>query len=241
MTMYSNQIETATVAACFSVTAQEIIAQLIESGTQVVGYGRVGDEQRAKDLENKYNGKLTVLLGDLTDEETCRAFVGKSLDILGGSIDAHYHCAGIFLWSTWEDAEPKDIEQLFSVNFTTAWMLGREIFSAMKPKEAGSIMYVSARDTIRNVPYGFGPYMASKRALNGLVESQAAEGVQYGIKVNAVLPTIIDTEVNRKGMPDIDHNEWVNPSQFASLMIELTQPAKTNLTGALIPVQGKML
>ncbi|MGF1757220.1 SDR family NAD(P)-dependent oxidoreductase [Photobacterium sagamiensis] len=239
--MSSNNIKTATVAACFSVTAQEIIKQLIESGAQVVGYGRAGDEQRARDLESQYNGKLTVLLGELTDEKACHELVAKSLDILGGTIDAHYHCSGVFSWSTWEEVEAKEMERLFSANFTTAWVLGREIFSAMKQRQTGSIMYVSARDTIRNIPYGFGPYMASKLALNGLVESLAAEGVQYGIKVNAVLPTIMDTDVNREAMPDVDHNDWVNPSQFASIMIDLTQPKKTNLSGSLIPVQGKML
>ncbi|MCW8331400.1 SDR family NAD(P)-dependent oxidoreductase [Photobacterium sp. SDRW27] len=239
--MKTNEIKTATVAACFSVTAQEIIKQLIESGAKVVGYGRKGDEQRAKALEEQYNGKLTVLLGDLTVEEDCQALVAQSLEILDGAVDVHYHCSGVFSWNSWEDVPAKEVERLFSANFTTAWTLGREIFSAMKQTGTGSIMFVSARDTIRNVSYGFGPYMASKLALNGLVESLAAEGVQYGVKVNAVLPTIMDTEVNRAAMPDIDHNDWVNPAQFAEIMIDLTQPSKTNISGALIPVQGRMV
>lgn len=239
--MKTNEIKTATVAACFSVTAQEIIKKLIESGAQVVGYGRKGDEQRAIELEGKYDGKLTVLLGDLTVGEECRQLVAESLDILGGKVDVHYHCSGVFSWNSWEEVPADEVERLFSANFTTAWTLGREIFSAMRPKGAGSIMFVSARDTIRNVSYGFGPYMASKLALNGLVESLAAEGVQHGIKVNAVLPTIMDTDVNRQAMPDVDHNDWVDPAQFAEIMIELTQPSKTNLSGALIPVQGRML
>lgn len=239
--MKTKKINTATVAACFSVTAQELIQKLIESGTQVVGFGRKGDEQRAAELESKYDGKLTVFLGDLTDEEDCRQLVSQSQVILGGAIDVHYHCTGVYSWSRWEDVEPAEVDRLFSANFTTAWMLGREVFSAMKLRGEGTIMFVSARDTIRNIPAGFGPYMASKLALNGLVESLAAEGAQYGIKVNAVLPTIVDTDVNRQAMPDVDPMTWVDPIQLAEIMVDLTQPSKTNLSGALIPVSGKML
>ena len=239
--MTTNVIRTATVAACFSVTAQEIIRQLVESGTQVVGYGRKGDEQRAIELESQYDGKLTVLLGDLAAEEDSQQLVAQALDILGGAIDVHYHCSGVYSWNRWEDVPAVEVERLFNANFTTAWTLGREIFAAMKPRGKGAIMFVSARDTIRNVPCGFGPYMASKLALNGLVESLAAEGVQHGIKVNAVLPTIMDTDVNRQAMPDIDHTSWIDPAQLAEIMIDLTQPSKTNLSGALVPVQGKML
>ncbi len=100
--MTTNVIRTATVAACFSVTAQEIIRQLVESGTQVVGYGRKGDEQRAIELESQYDGKLTVLLGDLAAEEDCQQLVAQALDILGGAIDVHYHCSGgVYSWNRW--------------------------------------------------------------------------------------------------------------------------------------------
>lgn len=234
-----NTIKTATVAACFSVTAKIIIKNLIASGTQVVAFGRTGDEMRAKEMEAKYGGKLTVLLGDLSDEEESKALAAKAIEILG-KIEAHYHCTGIFTWKYWKDIEVKEVDQLFNANFKTAFIFGREIFNTMEKSGGGSIMFVSARDTIRNIPAGFGPYMASKMALNGLVESMAAEGVDHNIKVNAILPTIIDTEVNRMAMPNIDPSTWVDPAEMAELMIDLTQPTKTNLSGALIAFNAKM-
>jgi len=234
-----NTIKTATVASCFSVTAKIIIKNLIESGTQVVAFGRKGDEVRAKEMEAKYDGKLTVLLGDLSNEEDSKALVAKAVNILG-KIEAHYHCTGIYTWRHWQDIDVKEVEQLFNANFMTAFVFGREIFNIMEKNGGGSIIFVSARDTIRNIPAGFGPYMASKMALNGLVESMAAEGIEYGIKINAILPTIINTEVNRMAMPDIDPSTWVDPAEMAELMIELTQPTKTNLSGALIALNAKM-
>lgn len=234
-----NTIKTATVASCFSVTAKIIINNLIKSGTQVVAFGRKGDEVRAKKMEEKYDGKLTVLLGDLSNEEESKALVANALDILG-KIEAHYHCTGIYTWRHWKNIDVKEVEQLFNANFMTAFVFGREIFNTMEINGGGSIIFVSARDTIRNIPAGFGPYMASKMALNGLVESMAAEGIEYGIRINAILPTIINTEVNRMAMPDIDPSTWVDPTEMAELMIELTQPTKTNLSGALIAFNAKV-
>ncbi|MEG3692991.1 SDR family oxidoreductase [Vibrio coralliirubri] len=234
-----NAIKTATIAACFSVTAQHLIEKLITSGTRVVAFGRIGDEARAKSLEDKYSGHLTVLLGDLTDEEQSQALAAEASKILG-HIDAHFHCSGIYIWSHWTDVEVSKMSDLWNANFMTAFVFGREIFKLMKSQGKGSMMFVSARDTARNIPAGFGPYMASKIALNALVESLAAEAVSSNVQVNAVLPTIVDTEVNRQALPEADHSTWVDPADLADLMMELTQPNKTYLSGSLITVNNKM-
>ncbi|HAH01751.1 SDR family oxidoreductase [Vibrio splendidus] len=234
-----NAIKTATIAACFSVTAQHLIEKLITSGTRVVAFGRIGDEARAKSLEDKYSGHLTVLLGDLTDEVQSQALAAKASKILG-HIDAHFHCSGIYIWSHWTDVEVSKMSDLWNANFMTAFVFGREIFKLMKSQGKGSMMFVSARDTARNIPAGFGPYMASKIALNALVESLAAEAASSNVQVNAVLPTIVDTEVNRQALPEADHSTWVDPVDLADLMMELTQPNKTYLSGSLITVNNKM-
>ncbi|MDH5919189.1 SDR family oxidoreductase [Vibrio splendidus] len=234
-----NAIKTATIAACFSVTAQHLIEKLITSGTRVVAFGRIGDEARAKSIEDKYSGHLTVLLGDLTDEVQSQALAAKASKILG-HIDAHFHCSGIYIWSHWTDVEVSKMSDLWNANFMTAFVFGREIFKLMKSQGKGSMMFVSARDTARNIPAGFGPYMASKIALNALVESLAAEAASSNVQVNAVLPTIVDTEVNRQALPEADHSTWVDPVDLADLMMELTQPNKTYLSGSLITVNNKM-
>ncbi|CDT83200.1 SDR family oxidoreductase [Vibrio coralliirubri] len=234
-----NAIKTATIAACFSVTAQHLIDKLITSGTRVVAFGRIGDEARAKSLEDKYSGHLTVLLGDLTDEEQSQALAAEASKILG-HIDAHFHCSGIYIWSHWTDVEVSKMSDLWNANFMTAFVFGREIFKLMKSQGKGSMMFVSARDTARNIPAGFGPYMASKIALNALVESLAAEAASSNVQVNAVLPTIVDTEVNRQALPEADHSTWVDPVDLADLMMELTQSNKTYLSGSLITVNNKM-
>ncbi|MCD9495632.1 SDR family oxidoreductase [Photobacterium carnosum] len=234
-----NSINTAIIASCFSVTAQQLIKKLTATGTHIVAIGRIGDENRAKDLERKYSGKITVLLGDLTDEQQSQTLVAKAADILG-HVDAYFHCSGIYTWSYWKDIDVNKVVDLFNVNFMTAFVFGREVFKLMEAQGDGCLMFVSARDTVRNIPAGFGPYMASKIALNALVESLAAEGASSNVCVNAVLPTIVDTAINREAMPDADPATWVHPSDLADLMIDLSQPNKSYLSGALITVNNKL-
>ncbi|SDJ73523.1 NAD(P)-dependent dehydrogenase, short-chain alcohol dehydrogenase family [Ferrimonas sediminum] len=234
-------IATATVAACFSVTAQSLIQQLVAQGTRIVGFGRPGDEARARELESRYPDQVQVLLGDLTDQAQCQQLVNQAERHLGGRIDAHYHCCGVYSWNTWQQVSADEVARLHQANFTTAWTLARPLLASMKRGGGGNLMFISARDTRRSIGAGFGPYMASKLALNGLVESLAAEAGADGIQVNAVLPTIIDTQVNRAAMPQVDPAEWIAPDQLASLMIDLTRPGRPNLTGALIPVNGAMM
>lgn len=239
--MNNQKIKTATVAACCGVVGRALVEELVSAGASVVGYCRPGDEARAKELTAKYPGKVTVLFGDLTSSLSAKKLVTQSLEILGGVIDAHYHAVGVYSWSSWSDVSEEEVARLWTSNFTTAWSLGREIFDAMKSQGTGALMFVSARDTIRSAPLGMGPYLASKAALNMFVQSLAAEGVPFGIRVNAVLPTIIDTQVNREAMPGEEPSTWVNPEQLAGVMLDLSQASRANVSGALIPVQGKMV
>jgi len=239
--MNNQRIKTATVAACCGVVGRALVQELVSAGASVVGFCRPGDEARAQDLAAKYPGKFTALFGDLTSSKSAKELITESLEVLGGVIDAHYHAVGVYSWSSWSDVSEEEVARLWSSNFTTAWSLGREIFDAMKSQGAGALMFVSARDTIRSAPAGMGPYLASKAALNMFVQSLAVEGVPFGIRVNAVLPTIIDTQVNREAMPDEDPSSWVDPEQLAGVMLDLSQASRANVSGALIPVQGKMV
>jgi NAD(P)-dependent dehydrogenase (short-subunit alcohol dehydrogenase family) len=69
-----------------------------------------------------------------------------------------------------------------------------------------------------------------------LTESLAEELKGSAVTVNALLPTIIDTPVNRKDMPDADFSEWVQPAAVADVVLFLASPAARAIHGALIPV-----
>ena len=87
---------------------------------------------------------------------------------------------------------------------------------------------------------GMGAYAASKSAVHRLTESLAEELKSTPVTVNAVLPSILDTPQNRKDMPDADPAQWVAPADLAAVMLFLASPQARAITGALIPVTGRV-
>ncbi len=85
-----------------------------------------------------------------------------------------------------------------------------------------------------------GAYAASKAGVFKLTEALAEELKDRGITVNAILPTIIDTPPNRKDMPDADFSRWVKPEQIADVIVFLLSDKAQAITGALIPVAGRV-
>jgi NAD(P)-dependent dehydrogenase (short-subunit alcohol dehydrogenase family) len=83
-------------------------------------------------------------------------------------------------------------------------------------------------------------YCASKAALHALVQSAAAELKPSGITINALLPSTIDTPANRVAMGDADAHKWVHPESLGSLALWLCSDAGRDVTGALIPVYGRI-
>jgi NAD(P)-dependent dehydrogenase (short-subunit alcohol dehydrogenase family) len=86
---------------------------------------------------------------------------------------------------------------------------------------------------------GMGPYAASKAGVHRLTEALASEW-KGKVTVNAVLPSIIDTQANRASMPDADVSKWVRPEELAEVILFLAGDAASAVTGALIPVSGRV-
>jgi len=86
---------------------------------------------------------------------------------------------------------------------------------------------------------GMGAYAASKAGVHRLTEALAAEW-KGRITVNAVLPSIIDTAANRASMPKADFSKWVTPQELAEVILFLVSDAASAVTGALLPVNGRV-
>ena len=85
-----------------------------------------------------------------------------------------------------------------------------------------------------------GAYAASKAGVHRLTESLAEELKDSAVTVNAVLPSIIDTPANRADMGEKNADKWVKPADLAAVMLFLAAPAARAVTGALIPVTGRV-
>jgi NAD(P)-dependent dehydrogenase (short-subunit alcohol dehydrogenase family) len=85
-----------------------------------------------------------------------------------------------------------------------------------------------------------GAYAASKAGVAKFTEALADELKDGGVTVNAVLPSIIDTPINRADMPAAEFDRWVKPDQIADLIVFLLSDRSAAITGALIPIAGRV-
>ncbi|RZJ04590.1 MAG: SDR family NAD(P)-dependent oxidoreductase [Brevundimonas sp.] len=174
---------------------------------------------------------------DLTDP----ASAAKAIDAVAahfGRLDALLNIAGGFVWQTTDDADPA-WGKMFALNLTTALNASRAALPHLKRSDEGRIVNVGANGALKAAA-GMGAYAASKSGVHRLTEGLAEELKSSSVTVNAVLPSILDTDQNRKDMPDADPAKWVQPSDLARVMLFLASPESRAITGALIPVTGRV-
>ena len=146
--------------------------------------------------------------------------------------------AGGFAWKTVEDGSVDTWEKLWSLNVKTCLNTTRAALTHFA-ETGGAIVNVSAAAT-HKADTGMAAYTATKSAVSRLTESLASELKDRDIRVNAVMPTIIDTPANRADMPDDDFEKWVKPKELAQVFEFLLSPLSSAVTGALLPVAGRV-
>ena len=174
---------------------------------------------------------------DLTDPASAARAVDAVVAHFG-RLDALLNIAGGFVWQTTDDADPA-WERMFALNLKTALNASRAALPHLKRSDEGRIVNVGANGAVRAAA-GMGAYAASKAGVHKLTEGLAEELKTTSVTVNAVLPSILDTDQNRKDMPDADPARWVRPADLARVMLFLASPESRAITGALIPVTGRV-
>ncbi len=183
------------------------------------------------------DGALELGGVDLTDPAATQAAMAAAAERFG-RLDALLNIAGGFIWQTADDAEPA-WDRMFALNLTTALDASRAALPYLKASPDGRIVNVGANGALKAAA-GMGAYAASKAGVHRLTESLAEELKASSVTVNAVLPSILDTPQNRADMPDADPAKWVQPADLARVMLFLASPESRAITGALIPVTGRV-
>lgn len=173
---------------------------------------------------------------DLTNSEATIEAMKAAYDA-AGRIDALLNIAGGFTWAKITDGGIDDWEKMFAINTKTAVNASRAALPYLL-KTNGAIVNVGANGALK-AGAGFGPYAASKQGVHKLTEAMAEE-LKGKVRVNAVLPSTLDTPANRKDMPDADFSAWVQPENLARVMLFLASEDAREVTGALIPVVGRV-
>lgn len=173
---------------------------------------------------------------DLSKAEDAAAAMARAR-AHAGRIDALLNIAGGFIWSTLEDSDDATWERMHRINLKTTVNASRAAVPHLI-EAGGAIVNVGAFGAVR-AGAGFGAYAASKAGVHRLTESLAEE-LKGKVRVNAVLPSILDTEQNRRDMPEADPSRWVQPDDLAKVMLFLAADDARAITGALVPVTGQV-
>ncbi len=180
------------------------------------------------------NASPALDLGDAKATEAGLAAIAKQY----GRIDALVNIAGGFRWETVADGSIETWDLLYQMNVRTAVNASRAALAHF-PATGGRIVNISAAGAVK-ADMGLGAYAASKSGVSRLTEALAEELKSKDITVNAVMPSIIDTAPNRKDMPDADFSTWVTPQALAEVILFLVSDRAAAVTGALIPVTGRV-
>jgi NAD(P)-dependent dehydrogenase (short-subunit alcohol dehydrogenase family) len=174
---------------------------------------------------------------DLTNTAACKQAVGAITAELGG-IDVLANIAGGFtMGETVHETSAETWDFMMGLNAGSVLNMARAVVPVMMAAGAGKIINIGAGAGQKGAGQ-MGAYGASKSVVIRLTESMAEELKEYGINVNCILPSIIDTERNRADMPEADFSRWVAPKAMAEVVGFLASEAAAPINGAAIPVAG---
>lgn len=173
---------------------------------------------------------------DLADPHAAKNALAAAAKAMGG-LDALINIAGMFRYENVADGNADSWDLLYRVNLRTAVVTSQ---AALEHLHAGGrIINIGAASALK-AGAGVAAYTASKSGVMRFTESLAEELKERDITVNALLPSILDTPPNRADMPKADFARWVKPAQLADVIVFLLSKQSSAITGALIPVTGRV-
>jgi len=210
----------------------------LEEGAKVIATYRKQEELDTLKITAGVNtAQLDGVAVDVTDEAAVRQLIEK---IVGKyrRLDAMVNTVGGYAGGTklWE-LETKVFDQMLALNLRSGYALSRAVVRAMLKEGHGVIVNVASKAAVDHAG-GAAAYAASKSAAVALLDSLAADLKGSGVRANTVLPSIIDTEANRKAMPKADFAKWPKPEEIARVILFLCSDDARVIRGAAIPVYG---
>ncbi len=214
------------------------LAFLEEGATVVVTYRSQPEWEALRSAAGSNATRLDGHSVDVTDEAAVRQLVEKilakhgRLDALVNTVGGY--AGGLKLW----EMETKVFEQMLALNLRSGYALSRAAVRAMLKQGRGAIVNVASKAALDHAA-GAAAYAASKAAAVAMLDSLAADVKGSGVRVNTILPSIIDTEANRKAMPKADFSKWPKPQDIARVILFLCTDEAKVIHGAAIPVYGE--
>lgn len=213
------------------------LAFLRHGANVIVTYQKPAEFAALKNSASEAGSRLEGFAVEVTDEGAVSELVDGIVS-RHGRLDAVVntvggYAGGIKLW----DLDTKLFDHMLALNLRSGYALSRAAVRVMLKQGSGAIVNVAAKAAIDHGG-GAAAYAASKAAAVAMMDSLAEDLKGTGVRANSVLPSIIDTQANRKAMPSADFAKWPQPEDIAQVIVFLCSDAATVIHGASIPVFG---
>ncbi len=193
---------------------QAVVKKFIDEGYYVVGTVIPGDMASIDFPADKFE-KVVV---DLMNEDDSESFI-KSTIHKHGCIDAAILTVGGFAMGNIADTKTSDIKKQYSLNFETTYNVARPVFAEMMKQNKGRIFIIGSKPGLNaKNSKGMVAYGLAKSLIFRLAELMNDEAIGKNVVVSVVVPSTIDTEPNRKSMPDSKFDNWVKPESIADVI-----------------------
>jgi NAD(P)-dependent dehydrogenase (short-subunit alcohol dehydrogenase family) len=178
-----------------------------------------------------------LIRSDITKEDEVKKLVSNVIE-KHGHIHILINVVGGYLGGkSVAELDEKEWDTMMNMNLKSAFLISKHIIPIMVSTRYGKIVHISSRTGLRSDGYD-SAYAASKSGLIRLVESISEEVKESNININCILPSVIDTQANRKAMPDADFNKWLKTEDLANVILFLCSEEAKAINGAAIPTYG---
>jgi NAD(P)-dependent dehydrogenase (short-subunit alcohol dehydrogenase family) len=194
------------------------------------------NEKEAKKLKIE-NPKVELTKLDMLNEGQLLKTIPQ-LKRQFGTINILVNVVGGYLGGrTIIDQSETDWDAMMNLNLKSAFLITKHIIPVMKSGNGGNIVHISSRTGLKSEG-GDSAYAASKAGLIRFVESAAQEFKEFNININCILPTLIDTDANRKAIPNGDFSKWLSAEDLANVILFLCSSGGRVINGSAIPTYG---
>ncbi|MCA1055033.1 SDR family oxidoreductase [Rossellomorea aquimaris] len=226
----------------------------VEAGARVTVTGR--NEEKLKRLKDECGGdRIHVVTADLTLREA-RTELADSAAGTFGPVTGLVNSAGIGGGDTVENLSDEDLRSIMELNYFSLVALTQIVYEGMKKERNGAIVNISSLSGLRGT-HGNAAYSASKFAVTGFTQAFALEAIEHGVRVNAICPSYVDTEMGRNAIKSkgerhgrsyeeqlelakesIPSGRLTSPEEVANTIIFLLSDAARNIVGESVKISG---
>jgi NAD(P)-dependent dehydrogenase (short-subunit alcohol dehydrogenase family) len=219
----------------------EVARTLFRRGSKLVLVDTERGKKRLVELAASLDG-ASVIAGDITAEQTWSVALPRIERELGAPPSVAALIAGAWQGgkSLHEEVSDDVWRSMMSANLETVYRSLRALLPGMVARGRGSVVVVGSRAAEQPwTSVHAAAYAASKAAVVALARATAAEVAGAGVRINSILPSIMDTPANRAAMPGADASKWVSLSSAAEVVAFLLSEGARDVSGAAIPVYGR--